>query len=306
MLSKRYSIPNRLADVLALIQVLALDTYTHRSEKGIQKELQGCPRSANTWGTLALEHPEFFRVAKDQELSISLVARHVSGEASMQQLDVSFIGKLLGAAIELHDREENRRVGWRSILMPLVGVVLGGVLAIGTSYYSEKIQFENQVGLQLDRDAKAVYSRLLGRRFVTKQLYVSRYEAFIFSDFHEARWKLKGAPKNSLDLQEALRWMHRSEDLVFEITKSHQALFEDIGTVRATFPDTKELRELTKRLLELKAINTAKPPKGADAAALEKWKVETVKQLQALVDSEFGKRFDELLDFLTQQLPLKR
>ena len=43
----------------------------------------------------------------------------------------------------------------------------------------------------------------MGRKFTTTQLYVSKYEALLYSDYHEARWKLAGAPKESLDLQEA-------------------------------------------------------------------------------------------------------
>lgn len=35
-----------LGDVLALIQVLALDEHAHRSEDGLSSELQGKPRSA--------------------------------------------------------------------------------------------------------------------------------------------------------------------------------------------------------------------------------------------------------------------
>jgi hypothetical protein len=37
--------------------------------------------------------------------------------------------------------------------------------------------------------------RLKGRKFVTEQLYMSRYEACIFSDYHEAKWKLAGSPR---------------------------------------------------------------------------------------------------------------
>jgi len=42
-----YAEPKRLADVMALIQVLALDEHTHRSEEDLKDELQGPPRSAD-------------------------------------------------------------------------------------------------------------------------------------------------------------------------------------------------------------------------------------------------------------------
>jgi len=44
---KAYLKHGRLADVLALLQVLALDKSAHRSEAGLQEELQGVPASAD-------------------------------------------------------------------------------------------------------------------------------------------------------------------------------------------------------------------------------------------------------------------
>lgn len=67
----------RLTDVLALIQVLALDPHAHRSADGLSSELQGPPRSSDTWLKVATEHPEFFRVRGESGHPVSLVARHV-------------------------------------------------------------------------------------------------------------------------------------------------------------------------------------------------------------------------------------
>lgn len=68
----------RLADVLALIQVLALDEHSHRSEVGLNDELEGPPRSAKTWEEVAEAHREFFRLAPSGTHRVSLVARHVT------------------------------------------------------------------------------------------------------------------------------------------------------------------------------------------------------------------------------------
>ena len=61
-------------------------------------------------------------------------------------------------------------------------------------------------------------------KFITTRLSVSRFEAWIFSDYHEARWKLAGDPTGSLDLQEAQRWMGKSEDLALEIAKNNSRI----------------------------------------------------------------------------------
>src|SRR5262249_27749825 len=65
--AQQYVRPDRLADVLALIQLLALDPLTQRSEGALLKELQGPPRSAESWRVVAKDHPEFFRVDEKSE-----------------------------------------------------------------------------------------------------------------------------------------------------------------------------------------------------------------------------------------------
>ena len=74
---RQYATPERLSDVMALIQVLALDKDAHRSESGLKGELQVLPRSAPTWTEVAQGHPEFFRVQTGRDHPISLVLRHV-------------------------------------------------------------------------------------------------------------------------------------------------------------------------------------------------------------------------------------
>jgi hypothetical protein len=200
---------------------------------------------------------------------------------------------------------DTNKTSWRDILAldKILPVVLGAVLAIGAAYFTTKVQMSSQLHLQKVEEQRRVFARLMGRKFTTEQLYVSRYEALIFSDYHEERWKRAGAPKDSLDLQESQRWMHRSEDLVFEIVKNDQALFEDLATVRALFPDTLRLRELCDRVYGIHAMATAKPPHDGSVEKLDQWKIEADRQLQDLAVREYGKPIDELVEFLLQQLP---
>ena len=133
-----------------------------------------------------------------------------------------------------------------------------------------------------------MFARLMGRKITTEQLYVSRYEAFMFSDYNEERWRHSGSPKDSLDLQEAQRWMHRSEDL---------------ATVRALFPDTPRLRELCDHIYSIQSLHTAEPPHEGSIEKLDQWKAEADRQLQEVAVREYGKPIDELVAFLLQQLP---
>src|SRR5439155_17286733 len=80
---KPYLKQNRLADVLALIQILAFDEQSHRSVEQLNSELQGKPQSATSWKNIAKEHSEFFRFSLEQDKlhedkghTISLIARH--------------------------------------------------------------------------------------------------------------------------------------------------------------------------------------------------------------------------------------
>ena len=120
--------PGRLADVLALIQVLALDRHAHRTEERLKVELQASPLSADTWAAIATDHPELFRVAADSAYPISLVARHVSpsNDQGERILPIDYTAKLLSLAIELHDRQLKRTRAWELFIPVLVALIAGG------------------------------------------------------------------------------------------------------------------------------------------------------------------------------------
>lgn len=133
-MKQQYTEYGRLADVLALLQVLALDKHAHRSENGVTEELQGRPKSSDSWLKIAREHPEFFRVSGSGTHNLSLVARHVQprdGEDNRAPLSADFVGKLLQAAIELHDREMDRKNHWKAYIPIVVAVTAGLFTFIG-------------------------------------------------------------------------------------------------------------------------------------------------------------------------------
>jgi hypothetical protein len=142
----KYAIPERLADVLALMQVLALDKHTHRSEQGLTSELQGRPLSGSQWTSIAEQHREFFRVREPEPGEdlikahrISLVARHVLPENAVggRDLPVEFVGKLLDAAINLHDRELNRRERAKHVVPIVVAIIVAAATIAAAILKSE-------------------------------------------------------------------------------------------------------------------------------------------------------------------------
>lgn len=128
---KQYLVPNRLADVLALIQVLALDEHAHRSEAGLNSELQGSPKSGGTWTDIARMHPEFFRVHTEATHGVSLVSRHVlpKDEQGIRRLPSDFVGQLIAAAVDLYDRQVKRSERW-TYLVPIWVALLVGVFGL--------------------------------------------------------------------------------------------------------------------------------------------------------------------------------
>jgi len=136
---KAYLKKGRLADILALIQVLALDKHAHRSENGLVEELQGSPTSASQWREVASDHPEFFRVRQRGEHIVSLTARHVlpEQEGYRPQLPTDFTHKLIQTAIELHDRELKRDQRWDFVT---TAIITGAASMAGTflAVYSGK------------------------------------------------------------------------------------------------------------------------------------------------------------------------
>src|SRR5690348_2716598 len=134
MLERAYTKSGRLSDVLALIQVLALDPKTHRSLEGLDDELQGKPVSANSWIELAKEHAEFFRVEGEGDYPVSLVARHVlphEAGQSRRPLTPEFTAALVQTAITLHDRQMHAKEWWNS-LIPLGAALIGSATTLVT------------------------------------------------------------------------------------------------------------------------------------------------------------------------------
>jgi hypothetical protein len=129
-----YTTPGRLQEVLALIQVLSLDEYAHRTESAMVEELQSDPSSSGSWTELAREHPEFFRVRSDDK-NIALVARHViprDAAARKPQLPPDIMQKLFQTAIDLHDRQRAAAEWWKSY-MPLWAALIGGILGVAST-----------------------------------------------------------------------------------------------------------------------------------------------------------------------------
>lgn len=140
-----YLQPGRLADVLALIQVLAYDRDSYRSEEGLNEELQRGPSADVSWTLLAKQHPEFFRVRDDQGRMprVALLARYVLDQQELPgvgekrpPLDVSVVNKLMELAIQLHDKQLERKNHWKTVILPMAVAVIAAGASITAAIIS--------------------------------------------------------------------------------------------------------------------------------------------------------------------------
>lgn len=186
-----------------------------------------------------------------------------------------------------------------NIQIALFSSVATLVVSWGSLYLSHRLDMTRQVRLRENEARLRTFAAIAGQRLVIAQLYVSRFEAFIFSDYHEARWHLVGTPKVSLDLEEAKRWMHKSEDLALDAARANRELFEAVASARVLFPKSKTLEDLTDAVYR-HAVPTIKlrPGCNMDIAALDNWKVQAVREIQELVAQAVDRPVEALVEYL--------
>jgi len=146
---------NRLADVIAAIQVMATYKFYKLDFSGWADRIEGNPSNASYWKSVFQQHPEFFRLDSYQERA-SLVWRRnyqklydVDGEKKISRADFnalsniqklrisrtpltnSDISTLITTAINLHGSElESKKDSrwWISGAIGLAGVVVGAAI----------------------------------------------------------------------------------------------------------------------------------------------------------------------------------
>ncbi len=144
--------PNRLADLIAAIQVLGTYGFASREISKWEARLGRKPVSADNWLTVFNQHPELFTI---QDENISLVWRRSrernydtyaqkivsrdeeallrekekSGERRLSRppLDTSEIAQLIDMAIRLHEREiqhRQERRWWITAVIAILGLIV--------------------------------------------------------------------------------------------------------------------------------------------------------------------------------------
>jgi hypothetical protein len=200
-------------------------------------------------------------------------------------------------------------VAWEVVTAGLGSAFITGLVSLVVGWQQSRFAMNrlnaehcHQITVNDRQKQQQVFSQLMGQKFMLPQLYVSRFEAIIYTEYHQARWNLAGTPEGSFDLQEAQRWIRRSEELALRISENNQVLFETIGMTRILFPAMPELDGLIDRIYHFKTPEIKGPPNGANTIEVESWQSSAVKQLQDLAENEYAKPIESLLDYLGSEL----
>lgn len=154
MSKRRYTIPNRIDDIISLIQILAFANKALRTETGLTADL-GKPKSAKTWEEIAQTHSEFFRYSKASQY-FTLIARYttpkiIEGDppkSSHAPISNELVKELLNIAVILHDKEVKRNEHWKIWLPPvLAGIpaIIAIFIAIKLPTSSENLKFKMDI-----------------------------------------------------------------------------------------------------------------------------------------------------------------
>jgi uncharacterized protein YneF (UPF0154 family) len=185
------------------------------------------------------------------------------------------------------------------ILIALVSSLATLVITLFTGYFAHRWQMSREIKIHDREVQQRTIGSLMGQKLKISQLYVSRFEAYIFSDFHEARWRLTGHPNDSHDFVEANRWMHRSEDLAIEIAHTSEKLYETLGLISSSYKRTNKLLELVTAVYQHKVPTIQiRPFDLKTIEELENWKIHAMGELQAFVEREVTEPINNLVNYL--------
>jgi hypothetical protein len=115
-----YLKPNRLEDVIILIQHLGLGPYSLAANANPEGQQV---RSAKSWSKLSSEHPEFFRITQGGAVTLSYrYYLRVPDGHNPERLSIETVQELVKNAMDLHDRQAKRVEVWKTWVTMLAAV----------------------------------------------------------------------------------------------------------------------------------------------------------------------------------------
>lgn len=178
----------------------------------------------------------------------------------------------------------------------ILGVIIGGFITLLSVYLKDSLNRRRE-----DKNKKIeLYSKLRAIEVEISQLIVSRFEAYILSDYYEIKNKKNN---NNFYFNEAVRLSQKSENMVFDITQAIARYKEILGQIQIYFNySTDYLREMYNyKVPDVK--ETKKVMETLDESVLEESKEEAVKAIQVFAKKEFKNKIEGLLKDMENKIP---
>ncbi|MBN2412618.1 hypothetical protein JXQ31_13090 [candidate division KSB1 bacterium] len=196
--------------------------------------------------------------------------------------------------------EIDRKYKYKS---PLFVVFITALLTFTSTYFISYKTFnwnaEKERTRQINNDKKRVYAEIIGQKYLLRQLLISRFEALFYSDYHETKWKLNGYPNNSIDLQEAQRWMKESEKLVLEISKMNYDFYKTLGEIHYLYYGSTYVSDLVNKIYKLKYPEIIFPTAEINLTNIDSIKKNITIGIHEYFEKEFTTNVDSLISIIS-------
>jgi len=176
-------------------------------------------------------------------------------------------------------------------VLTLIGVCITTYVVQDLRDKSHREEFLREKRLQLFGD-------MMGLRVALSQSTVSLQETKINQAYHQAKFSLT---HDKLNLDEAMRYVQRSEMLLPEITRDRKRLYELAGSVAVLFPGIP--LDIFANVSKIGILEPAPSPKGiAQVSELEVWRVKQVDLAREHIDQQFRQSVGRLVNHMAKNM----
>lgn len=181
-------------------------------------------------------------------------------------------------------------------LGPLLGVIVGAFLNHFLDSKKTTLIKEN------DRRITAFYE-LSGIKITITQQYYSCYEAEINHEMHKYNWQLEGLRADSLDKEQTIFWMNKTNERNEQLSNSLRQLYEKLGSARIAYKKNKDVCILIDQFSEKPLyFDPVIDIQGRNIQEIKQWGQVTLQAIKNKVNERYWNPLDELLASMKKNL----
>ena len=183
----------------------------------------------------------------------------------------------------------------KAILITSVLTLIGACI---TTYVAQDLRDKNHREEFLREKRLQSFGDMMGIRATLSQSALSLQETKINQAYHQARFSLT---HDKLNLDEATRYVQRSEMLLSEIARDRKRLYELVGSVAVLFPDIP--LDIFANMSHIGILEPAPTPKElAKVSELEAWRVKQIDLAREHLDKQFRQSVGRLINQMAKNM----